>query len=91
MVQGKKPPLRRCVGCLEMKDKKELIRILKDEENHISIDLSGRRNGRGAYICPDENCLMKAMKSRALERSLKSRVDSSIYDSLSEELNRFKG
>ncbi len=86
MVQKKKLPLRRCIGCGEMKEKGDLIRIMKDEENRIAIDPGGRRNGRGAYLCRDASCLQKAIKSRALERSLKCRVESAVYESLAEQL-----
>ena len=70
----KKIPLRQCIGCGEMKSKKEMIRVLKTTEDEIVIDATGRRNGRGAYICPSMECFKKAVKSRGLERSLKMAI-----------------
>ncbi len=86
MVQNRKVPLRRCVGCGEMKEKRDLIRILKEDENRITLDPTGRKNGRGAYLCRKQECLAMAVKNRGLERSLKCRIDSGIYQALSEEL-----
>ena len=87
MATGKKIPQRQCIGCGQMKDKKELIRILKTREGSIVIDATGKKNGRGAYICPDEECLQKAFKTKGLERSFKMAIDQSIYDELKKELN----
>lgn len=87
MATGKKIPQRQCIGCGQMKDKKELIRILKTQEGSIVIDATGKKNGRGAYICPDEECLQKAFKTKGLERSFKMAIDQSIYDELKKELN----
>ena len=87
MATGKKIPQRQCIGCGQMKDKKELIRILKTEDGSIVIDATGKKNGRGAYICPDEECLQKAFKTKGLERSFKMAIDQSIYDELKKELN----
>ena len=87
MATGKKIPQRQCIGCGQMKDKKELIRILKTQDGSIVIDATGKRNGRGAYICPDEECLQKAFKTKGLERSFKMAIDQSIYDELKKELN----
>ena len=70
-----------------MKDKKELIRILKTQDGSIVIDATGKKDGRGAYICPDEECLQKAFKTKGLERSFKMAIDQSIYDELKKELN----
>jgi predicted RNA-binding protein YlxR (DUF448 family) len=86
MVQNRKVPLRRCVGCGEMKEKRDLIRILKEDENRITLDPTGRKNGRGAYLCRKQDCLTMAVKNRGLERSLKCRIDSAVYQALSEEL-----
>ena len=80
MATGKKIPQRQCIGCGQMKDKKELIRILKTQDGSIVIDATGKKNGRGAYICPDEECLQKAFKTKGLERSFKMAIDQSIYD-----------
>ena len=75
-------PERICIGCNEKKQKKELIRIVKDKEGNISIDEIGKSNGRGAYICKNIECLEKAIKSKKLERSLKTKIDLQIYESL---------
>ena len=87
MATGMKIPQRQCIGCGQMKDKKELIRILKTQDGSIVIDATGKKNGRGAYICPDEECLQKAFKTKGLERSFKMAIDQSIYDELKKELN----
>lgn len=78
----KKVPLRQCIGCGEMKPKKELVRIIKTPEDEIVLDITGKQNGRGAYICSSLSCLEKAQKSRALERALKMPVPGEIYESL---------
>ena len=67
-------PLRQCIGCGEMKSKKEMIRVLKTADDTIEIDATGRRNGRGAYLCPSMDCWKKAVKSKGLERSLKMAI-----------------
>ena len=82
----KKIPQRQCMGCGEIKNKKELIRVIKTNENEILIDATGKKNGRGAYICPSLECLKKAMKSKGLERSLKTAVPEDIYQQLEKEL-----
>ncbi|OOB78914.1 MAG: nucleic acid-binding protein [Epulopiscium sp. Nuni2H_MBin003] len=78
----RKVPLRKCTGCTNMKDKKELIRVVKNTQGEYSIDFSGKQAGRGAYICKDYNCLKLAIKNRGLERSFKSAVSKEIYDKL---------
>ena len=83
----KKIPQRQCIGCGQVKDKKDLIRILKTQDESIVIDTTGRKNGRGAYICASEECLAKAFKNKGLERSFKMAVDPGIYDELAKELN----
>ena len=83
----KKIPLRKCVGCGEMKPKKELIRVVKSPEGEISIDLTGKKSGRGAYICPDKGCFDKARKGKRLERALETKIPESVYDAMLEELN----
>lgn len=88
MAQIKKKPLRKCAGCGQMKEKTELIRVVKDDQGKVKIDESGRMNGRGAYLCKDPECLKKARKSRALERSLKCGVPPELYDELG---RRFDG
>lgn len=82
MSTVKKIPMRQCVGCGEMKAKKELVRILKTKENEIIIDKTGKKNGRGAYICSSRECLEKSIKNHGLERSFKMKIDSGVYDSL---------
>ena len=70
----KKIPQRQCIGCGEMKGKKEMIRVIKTAEGEILLDATGRKNGRGAYLCPSEECLKKAIKNKGLERSFKMAV-----------------
>lgn len=82
----KKIPMRKCVGCGEMKEKKEMIRVLKTPENEIILDTTGRANGRGAYICNSSECLMKAIRNKGLERSLKSQIPGEVSSRLKEEL-----
>ena len=83
----KKIPMRQCTGCREMRRKRELIRVIKTAENEICIDATGRKNGRGAYICPNMECLKLAMKNRGLERSLKTAIPESVYRQLEEEMS----
>lgn len=83
---ARKVPLRKCTGCQEMKDKRQLIRVVRTKEGDISIDRTGKKNGRGAYICPSTECLEKAIKNKGLERSFKVNIPSEVYDSLKEEL-----
>ena len=78
----KNVPQRTCIGCNSQKDKKELIRIVKNKDGIISVDRSGKAQGRGAYICKNIECLEKAIKSKKLERSLKTKIDLQIYESL---------
>ncbi len=77
--------MRQCTGCREMKSKKEMIRILKTAEGEIILDATGRKNGRGAYICRSEECLEKAVKNHGLERSLKTAVPDAVYEELKKE------
>ena len=78
----KKQPQRTCMGCNQKKDKKELIRIVKNKNNEISIDRTGKKDGRGAYICDDVNCLDKLIKSKRLERVFEMSISNEIYESL---------
>lgn len=78
----KKIPMRQCVGCREMKPKKELIRVVRSPEGVLSLDFRGKAPGRGAYVCPELACLKKARKSRALERSLDCVIEPELYDAL---------
>lgn len=82
----KKVPLRKCTGCQQMKEKKELIRIVRIDDNNYNIDLTGKLSGRGAYICKNIDCLEKAFKSKGLERSFKSAIPKDIYEKLRNEL-----
>lgn len=84
----KKIPLRQCIGCGEMKSKKEMIRVLKTTEEEIVIDATGRKNGRGAYICPSMDCFKRAVKSRGLERSLKTAIPKEVYEALEKEMEQ---
>ncbi|MCD7717161.1 MAG: YlxR family protein [Lachnospiraceae bacterium] len=86
----KKIPVRKCTGCQEMKNKKELLRVLRTPEGEILLDTTGRKNGRGAYLCPSPICLEKAMRSKGLERSLKVRIPEYTYESLKKEIEAFE-
>lgn len=91
MSVTKKLPMRQCVGCGEMKPKKELIRVLKTAENEIIIDKTGKKNGRGAYLCISKECLQKARKNKGLERSFKMSIPNEVYDSLEKEFDEENG
>ena len=80
-----KTPQRMCVGCGEMKPKKELVRVVKTAEGEISLDRTGKKNGRGAYLCKSEDCLKQAIKSKGLERSLKVAIPKEVYEALEKE------
>ena len=82
MQKVKKIPQRQCVGCREMKDKKELLRVVRTPEGGILLDGRGKASGRGAYVCPDIACLKKARKSKALERALETPIPEEVYDAL---------
>ena len=79
-MQQKKVPMRKCVGCNESKQKKELVRIVRSPEGEISLDMTGKKSGRGAYICPNAECLNKARKSKRIDRILETTVPDSVYD-----------
>ncbi len=85
-VQAKKIPLRKCTGCQEMKSKKEMMRILRTSEGDIILDTTGRKNGRGAYVCCTMECFEKAVKNKGLERSLKCKVPQETYEILKKEI-----
>ena len=76
----KKIPMRKCVGCGEMKNKKEMLRVLKTPENVVVLDDTGRKNGRGAYLCFQKECLEKAEKNKGIERSLKMPISPDVYE-----------
>ena len=82
----KKIPLRQCVGCREHREKPELVRVVRSPEGEIALDLRGKLPGRGAYICPDPNCLKRAAKSRALERALSVPIPPEVMETLAEQL-----
>ena len=86
MTKTKKIPQRQCVGCRTMKDKKELIRVVKTPEGEIVLDTTGKKSGRGAYLCPDSECMKKARKSRALERAFSQQIPAEVYDALEEQM-----
>ena len=90
MVKTRKIPLRKCTGCQEMKNKKELVRIVRNDEGEFSVDFTGKKPGRGAYVCPNEECLLKAHKSKGLERSFKSAVPAEVYEELKAQLLKEK-
>ena len=85
MSTTKKIPMRKCVGCQEMKNKREMLRVLKTSENQFMLDATGKKNGRGAYLCFSMECLEKAIKSHGLERSLKASIPEEVYKSLKKE------
>ena len=86
MPKVRRIPMRQCVGCREMKDKKALIRVVKSPEGVISLDEKGRMPGRGAYVCPDVECLRRARKSRALERAFETQIPPEVYDAMERQL-----
>lgn len=90
MAVVKKIPQRQCVGCGESKDKKSMMRVIKNSENEILLDDTGKKNGRGAYICKSMDCFLKAVKNKGLERSLKTQIPSQVYDELSKEMKLYE-
>lgn len=88
---GKVEPLRKCLGCDEMIGKKCLLRIVRSKEGEISLDLTGKKNGRGAYICRSADCFQKAKKKKSLERSLKCRIPDEVYLRLEQEIKAAEG
>lgn len=86
MMKTKKIPMRMCLGCGEMKPKRELIRVVKSKEGDISLDLTGKKSGRGAYICKSVECFEKATKARKFERSFSCMISEDIYNSMEGEL-----
>ncbi len=87
-MRRRKVPLRKCVACQEMKSKKELIRVVRTPEEEILIDLTGKKSGRGAYLCGDVSCFRLARKTRALDRALKAGVSEDIYEQLAQDFIR---
>ncbi|CDI49371.1 hypothetical protein BN906_01370 [Clostridium tetani 12124569] len=86
MLKTRKIPQRMCTGCMEMKPKKELIRVVRNKEGEVSIDLTGKKSGRGAYICKDVNCLQKSFKTRRLEKNLEATISEELFNKLKEEI-----
>lgn len=84
---AKKIPMRQCIGCGEMRSKKEMIRILKTPEEEIVLDITGKKNGRGAYLCRERECLVRARKNKGLERSFKMSIPDAVYDNLEKEFD----
>ena len=85
-MKTRKIPMRKCMGCQEMKNKKELIRVVRTPEGEICLDDTGRKNGRGAYLCRSVECLKKAIRQKAIERALETAIDAAVYQTLREEL-----
>jgi len=86
MQKPKKIPQRQCVGCRTMRDKRDLIRVVRSAEGEISLDFRGKKPGRGAYVCPERACLQKARKSRALERAFETAIPPEVYEALEKEM-----
>ena len=94
-MANKKIPMRQCVGCRELKPKKDMIRVIKtaaedETSSQIVLDATGRKNGRGAYVCPNSECLRAAIKNKGLERSLKMPIPKEVYDTLTKEMEEFE-
>ena len=87
----KKIPMRQCMGCRERRAKKELIRVVRCTDGAVQLDFSGKLNGRGAYLCPDPECLKKAIRSKALDRSLEVTIPQEVYDRLTAEMEGTRG
>ena len=87
-MQNKKVPLRMCTGCGEMKPKRELVRVVKSAEGEISLDLTGKKAGRGAYVCRSLACLQKARKARRFEKAFSCQIPTEVYDRMEEELTQ---
>lgn len=85
-MKAKKTPMRMCTGCGEMFDKRTLVRVVKSKEGEISLDLTGKKAGRGAYVCKNADCLAKAKKKKAFERAFGVKIEDEIYDKMQEEI-----
>ena len=88
MQKQRNIPQRQCVGCRTMKDKKALVRVVKTPENEVVLDLTGKKSGRGAYVCPAMECLKKARKSRALERAFELAIPDEVYDAMEAQMEQ---
>ena len=87
----KKVPQRQCMGCRERKNKKDMIRVVRETSGNVTLDFSGKLNGRGAYVCPDPECLKKARKAKSLDRSLETPIPEEVYDRLEKEMQLGRG
>ena len=87
----KKIPQRQCMGCRERKAKRDMIRVVRGTDGEVSLDFGGKKNGRGAYICPDMECLKKAIRSKALDRSLDIQIPEEVYERLNKEMEQQNG
>lgn len=85
-MKTKKTPMRMCTGCGEMFDKRTLVRVVKSKEGEISLDLTGKKAGRGAYVCKNADCLMKAKKKKAFERAFGEKIEDEIFEKMQEEI-----
>lgn len=85
-MPAKKEPLRQCIGCMEMKSKKELVRIVKNNLGEVSLDTTGKAQGRGAYICPNPECLKKTIKSRRLEKVFEAKIPEEVLSEMQKRL-----
>ena len=86
-MQNRKVPMRKRTGCGEMKNKKELVRVVKNKEGEVSLDLTGKKAGRGAYVCKALACLQKARKTRGFERALSCKIPEEVYDRMEQEID----
>ena len=91
MLKPRKLPKRQCLGCREMKNKRDLIRAVRSPEGEITLDFKGKKPGRGAYVCPQAECLRKARKSRALERAFSAAIPPEVYEQLEEQMREENG
>lgn len=90
-MKAKKVPLRMCTGCGEMFDKRTLVRVVKSPQGEVSLDLTGKKAGRGAYVCKNPDCLKKARKKKAFERAFQMQIDDEVYNKMEEEMNNAEG
>ena len=91
LLKPKKIPQRQCVGCRTMKNKKDLIRVVKSPEGEISLDFTGKKSGRGAYVCPSADCLARARKSKALERAFETAIPAEVYEAVQAQMEAQDG
>ena len=89
-MQTRKVPLRKCSGCGEMKAKQELIRVVKNKDGEVSLDLTGKKPGRGAYLCRSTDCLKAARKAKRFEKAFSSQIPDTVFDAMEEELSRYE-